>query len=243
MNMFKVKNLEVSLEGKKIIKGLDLEISAGQVVFLMGPNGSGKSTLGNTIMGNPDYKVDRGSISFNSKSILKLSADRRAKLGIFLAFQSPMEFEGIKTLSFLKTALASQTGKKVNPFDFRDRAVSDMESLGMDSKFLSRDLNFGFSGGEKKKSEIIQLLTLKPKLAILDEIDSGLDVDGLKSVAESLLKLKKKKKTAFLVITHHSSIARYLQPDVVYILSDGKLVKKGDEKLIKEIEKNGYKNI
>ena len=237
--MFKIKNLEVSLENKKILKGINLTIKKGEVVFLMGPNGSGKSTLGNTIMGNPDYKVDKGSISLLSKSILKFSPDKRAKLGIFLAFQNPLEFEGIKMLNFLRTSLSGLTGQKINPFDFRDKAVSNMKSVGIDSNFLSRDLNFGFYGGEKKKSEILQLLALKPKLAILDEIDSGLDVDGLKSVSKSLLKLHKDYQTSFLIITHHSSISKYLQPDLVYVMVDGKIVKSGGKEVIKYIEKNG----
>jgi len=240
--MLKIKNLSVEVEKREILKGINLSLKKEEVHFLMGPNGAGKSTLGYILMGHPDYKVKEGSVSFLEKNILKLSPDKRAKLGLFLAFQNPVEFEGIEMLELLKRSLSSVSKNKTDIFELQKEVVSNLKTLRMKSSFMKREVNFGFSGGEKKKSEVLQLLTLRPKLAILDEIDSGLDIDSLKATVKAILKLKKSEKSAFLVITHLPRIAKYLKPDFVHIMIDGKIVKSGKKDLLKEIEQKGYKS-
>ncbi|MCH7902201.1 Fe-S cluster assembly ATPase SufC [archaeon] len=238
--MFKIKNLEVSLENKKILKGINLTIKKGEVVFLMGPNGSGKSTLGNTIMGNPDYKVDKGSISLLSKSILKFSPDKRAKLGLFLSFQYPLEIQGLTFSKFLHAAY-----KNHYPLDamslvqFRKKLKEAAKELEISEDFIDRELNVGFSGGEKKRAEILQMKVLKPKIAILDETDSGLDIDSLKLVANNVDRMRSKDFGA-IVITHYKRILNYLKPDFVHIMYDGKIVKSGGIELADELEEKGY---
>ena len=242
--MLKIKNLEVISEERTIIKNINFQLKKGETHFLIGPNGAGKSTLGLAIMGHPNFKIKQGQVLFRKKNITKYTTDQKAKMGIFLAFQQPIEFEGVKLLDFIKAGLIA-VGSKREPHtaSVRKEIASTLQSLDMGQDFADRSLNWGFSGGEKRKSEALQLLTLKPRLAILDEIDSGLDVDSLKAVAKAIVRLKKNSRTSFLVITHHSRIARFLKPDFVHIMVDGKIVKSGNEKLIKHIEKYGYKNI
>lgn len=240
--MLKINNLSVSCNNKIILDGINLYVKKGEIHFLMGPNGSGKSTLAYALMGHPDYQVKKGEISFNKKRIDNLPAELRAKSGLFLAFQHPFEFEGIKMLSFLRQAALELSAVKSDPFSFEKETESRLNKLGMPEEFSNRYLNFGFSGGEKKKSEILQLLTLKPKLAILDEIDSGLDVDSLKLVARAVLKLKKSSKTTFLIITHLPRIANFLKPDFVHIMTGGKIIESGNKHLIEYIDKYGYRS-
>ncbi|OHA71383.1 MAG: Fe-S cluster assembly ATPase SufC [Candidatus Wildermuthbacteria bacterium RIFCSPHIGHO2_12_FULL_40_12] len=242
--MLKIKNLTVASEGKTIIQDINFRLRPGETHFLMGPNGAGKSTLGLAIMGHPNFKIKQGQVLFRKKNIAKHTTDQRAKMGIFLAFQQPTEFEGVKLLDFIKAGLgALWPRRELHTASVRKNIASTLQSLDMGQDFFDRSLNWGFSGGEKRKSEALQLLTLKPKLAILDEIDSGLDVDSLKAVAKAIVRLKKNSRTSFLVITHHSRIARFLKPDFVHIMVDGRIVKSGDKKLIKRIEQYGYKNI
>lgn len=243
--MLRIKNLEVSSGTKKIIKDVSLSIRKGEVHFLLGPNGAGKSTLGLAIMGHPILRVKSKTITFKGRDITKKTPDEKAKMGIFLAFQQPVEFEGIKLLDFMKTSLAKMSLIKEDTHlaMVRNKLSSTLHSLDMTDDFIDRSLNWGFSGGEKRKSEVLQLLSLKPQLAILDEIDSGLDVDSLKSVAKAISRLRKEIDTSFLVITHHSRIAQFLKPNFVHVMSQGRIIKSGDKKLIRHIEKYGYKNL
>lgn len=235
--MLKIKNLKVSSEKKPILNGINLSLRRGEVHFIMGPNGAGKSTLGLALMGHPNYKVDSGSVVFQGKKMTGLSADQISKKGIFLAFQHPLEFEGIKFFSFLMACLAP----KLNPVAAGQEMLSNFGRLGISEEYAGRYLNLGFSGGEKKKSEMLQLLMMKPKVAILDEIDSGLDIDSLKSAARAINLMKRKNKTSFLVITHHSKISNFIKPDFVHIMVRGRIKKTGGKELIKRIDKYGYK--
>ena len=236
--MLKIVDLKVNREGKEILKGIDLNISQGELHVLMGPNGSGKSTLASALMGNPLYEVVAGEVSFSGKSILDLSPDKRAKLGLFLAFQYPVEVSGVSMTSFLRTAY-KELGNSVDLF--KEKLESSRNLLDMDGKFMNRYLNEGFSGGEKKKSEVLQLALFSPKLAILDETDSGLDVSALRTVAEGVNKVRRKNpKLGLLVITHYTRILRYLDVDFVHIMSDGKIIKSGGRGLADEIERDGY---
>jgi len=237
--MLEVKNLHVSINGKKILKGINLKINEGEITALMGPNGSGKSTLANVLMGSPNYKIEKGKIFFNGKDITNLKVDERAKLGMFLSFQYPQEISGVTMSNFLRTALNSLNENKISVLDFRELMEDNMKLLNIDRNFSERYLNEGFSGGEKKKSEILQLSILKPKLAILDETDSGLDVDALKIVADGVNKLRDKSK-GFFIITHYNRILKYIKPDNVLIMIDGKIVKKGNADLAKHLEEKGY---
>lgn len=241
MHTLEIIDLKVSIDGKEILKGLNLKIKSNEVHVIMGPNGVGKSTLSNVIMGNPIYKVEEGKILFDNEDITNLKTDERAKLGLFLSFQSPLELEGVTTSDFLKTAMNSINGN-VNLFKFSKEVENNMESLEIDKSFLNRSLNTGFSGGEKKKMEILQMNILKPKMVILDEIDSGLDVDSLKIIGEEVTKYKEEEKSGILLITHYQRLLDYIHPDFVHVLIDGKIVKTSDESLISYIEENGYKN-
>ncbi len=236
--ILEIKNLHVEVEGKEILKGINLSIDLGKINALMGPNGSGKSTLVNTIMGHPKYVVTKGDILFENKSIIKLSPDKRAKLGIFLSFQYPREISGVTVNKFLKT-----TSKELDPnyslFDFKKNLKEKREILGMTEEMTERYLNEGFSGGEKKKNEILQMLVLNPKLIILDETDSGLDVDSLKIVAKGVNSVMNKEKTV-LIITHYKRILEYIKPDKVIILINGKVALEGDGKLADKLEEKGY---
>ena len=235
-----IKNLHVSVEGKEIVKGINLEIKKGEIVALMGPNGSGKSSLANVIMGNPNYKVSKGEILYKDKKVLDLKVNERAKLGIFLSFQYPYEIPGLTVSNFLRTAYNSLHDKKISVIEFKKLLEDRMNLLKMDKSFINRYLNEGFSGGEKKRMEILQMSVLNPELSILDETDSGTDIDSLKIIAEGINKLKTKEKS-ILLITHYNRILQYIKPDKVYVMVDGKIVDTGDFKLANEIEANGYK--
>ncbi len=225
----------------KILKDLSLKIDDGEIHAIMGPNGTGKSTLSKVIMGNYKYEITSGDIIFDNKSIINLSVDERAKLGIFLAMQDPTIIDGVTNSEFLKTATTELTGERINYFDFIkgiDKCLNDLE---LSEDMIHRSLNKGFSGGEKKKNEILQLKMLKPKFIILDEIDSGLDVDSLKVVCRNINEyLKENKDTSVLIITHYPRILEYIKPDYVHIMTDGKIKKSGDIELAFETEKNGY---
>ena len=239
--MLKINDLHTIAvdDGTEILKGLNLEINKGEVHVIMGPNGSGKTTLSNTILNNPKYEITRGTIEFDGEVINDLKTNEIAKKGIFMSFQTPEEVPGIKVSEFLKTAKNSVSEEKVNLFKFATELEENMEKLHMNKEYMNRELNVGFSGGEKKKNEILQLLTLNPKLAILDETDSGLDVDAIKIVSEGI-KIFKNENNAVLIITHGTKILKSLDVDYVHILVNGKIIKSGDSSLAKEIEENGY---
>lgn len=235
-----VQGLQAVLEsGHKILKGVDLAIRSGETHVIMGPNGSGKSTLANTIMGNPVYHVSDGQILLDGENITDASVDVRAKKGIFMAFQSPEEVDGISLSDFLKTAQTAVTGKPINFFGFQKALNQTMDQLHFDHGYAKRYLNVGFSGGEKKKSEILQMLTLRPRLAILDEIDSGLDVDAVRTVTDGVLAYKNEG-NALLIISHSTRLLDALPVDYVHILVDGRFVYTGGKDLIDEINENGF---
>ena len=242
--MLKISNLTVSIENKLIIDNLDLEIPIGKKVAIMGPNGSGKSTLSNIISGKPGYDIKDGSIKFEDTDILEISPDERAALGIYMAFQYPVEIPGIANSSFLRTAINSIKKKNneepVNTRVFLEEINEIASKLGLDKSFLSRDMNTGFSGGEKKKNEILQLLLLKPKLCVLDEIDSGLDIDSLKIISKGISEYSNKK-NSMLIITHYQRLLDYVKPDEVHIFNHGRIVKSGNYDLVKVLEEKGYK--
>ena len=240
--MIEIKDLYTYAEDdheKEILKGLNLNINAGEVHVIMGPNGSGKSTLANTIFNNPRYVVSKGEILFEGEKINDLKPNEIAKKGIFMSFQIPEVIPGVTVAQFLKTAKSNITGEKINLLKFSNEVEENMEKLGIDKSYLNRELNVGFSGGEKKKNEILQLLTLNPKLAILDETDSGLDVDAIKIVSKGI-KLFKNDNNAVLIITHSTKILEYLDVDYVHVLVNGKIVLSSDASLAKTIEENGY---
>ncbi len=241
--MLSIKNLHAGIEEKDILKGINLEIKAGEVHAIMGPNGSGKSTLASAIAGKEEYEVSKGDIELEGESILEMDPEERAHKGVFLSFQYPVEIPGVSVTNFIKTAI-NQTRKAKG---LEDMPASEMlkkirdkaELLEIDRKFLSRSLNVGFSGGEKKRNEIFQLAMLEPKLAILDETDSGLDIDALRIVANGVNKLKSKD-NAVLVITHYQRLLEYIVPDFVHVLMDGKIVRSGGKELAMELEEKGY---
>lgn len=238
--LLQVKDLSVSIEDGEILHGVDLDIRAGETHVLMGPNGAGKSTLGYTIMGNPAYQVTGGKILFEGEDITSLSADKRAQKGIFLSFQNPLEVPGLSLASFIQNAVRQKTGKPVRIFSFTKELNATMELLNMDESYAKRDLNVGFSGGEKKKSEILQLLMLSPKLAILDETDSGLDVDAVRTVSKGIEEYQKRQGGALLIITHSTKILESLKVDYTHILVRGKMVHTGDASLVDEINESGF---
>ena len=257
--MLEIKKLKTSIGGKEILKGIDLEVGAGQIHVLMGPNGSGKSTLAQVIVGHPSYTIDSGQLTFDKKNIRKLTPDKRAKLGIFLAFQHPVEIPGVSVFAVLRKAKTVSgirypvSGKRNTKYkiqdtesitNFRNLLLNHLDSLKLSRDFLSRPLNEGFSGGEKKRSEILQMMALKPKLVILDEIDSGLDVDALKTVATSIYHYNEvNPKSSVLLITHYARILKYLKPDFVHIMMDGKIVRSGRMDLAKLVEEKGYQKM
>ncbi len=239
--MLSIKNLSVKVNEKEVLNNFNLEIDDGSVHVIMGPNGVGKSTLSRVIMGDSNYIVTKGSIIFNGEDIKNMAVDVRSKLGIFLAMQYPMEIDGVSNQDFLRTAISSHEGKKIGLYDFIKRCEAASDDLKMDKNLIHRSLNVGFSGGEKKKNEVLQLKLLKPSFIILDELDSGLDVDSLKIAASNIAKYKKENpKTSLLIITHLPKILDYIKPDYVHIVANGKIVKTGNYDLAMEIEKNGY---
>ncbi|MCH8124902.1 Fe-S cluster assembly ATPase SufC [candidate division KSB1 bacterium] len=241
--MLVIRNLEVSVENTKILRGINLEVNAGEIHAIMGPNGSGKSTLANVLAGREEYKVDAGEIIFKGKNLLDMKPDERAKEGLFMAFQYPVEIPGVNTTSFLKTALNEirehQGLEKLDAMEFLDLIKEKMKLIHMDQKFLKRSVNEGFSGGEKKRNEIFQMAVLNPKLSILDETDSGLDIDALKIVANGINTLKRED-NASIVVTHYQRLLNYVIPDRVHVLFDGRIVKSGDKDLALKLEERGY---
>jgi len=241
--MLKIKNIHAKIEDKGILKGIDLEIKAGEIHAIMGPNGSGKSTLASVITGKEEYEVTEGEILFENEDLEEVSPEERAHKGIFMSFQYPIEIPGITTTNFIKTAInETRKARGENEMPAKDMLKMLREKcdlLDIDQKFLSRSINDGFSGGEKKRNEIFQMAMLEPKLAILDETDSGLDIDALKIVANGVNKLKSKD-NAVLVITHYQRLLDYIVPDYVHVLFDGKIVKSGTKDLAHELEKKGY---
>ena len=241
--MLTIENLHAQVEGKKILNGIDLDIKAGEVHAIMGPNGSGKSTLSAAIAGHQDYDVTNGAMILDGEDLSKLDAEERAHRGIFLSFQYPVEIPGVSVTNFIKTAInASRKGRGLDDMSANMMLKKIREKsnlLEIDSRFLSRSLNEGFSGGEKKRNEIFQMAMLEPKFAILDETDSGLDIDALKIVANGVNKLRSKD-NAFLVITHYQRLLEYIVPDFVHVLFDGKIVKSGTKDLAVELEEKGY---
>ncbi len=242
--MLEIKNLKASINNRPILKGLNLSIKPGELHAIMGPNGSGKSTLANVLSGKKGYEIS-GELNFEGKSLNKIPVEERAQKGIFLAFQYPLEIPGVNTNNFLKTSLNSirkaKGNKELDTLSFLKLVKEKSLELGIDEKILSRQLNVGFSGGEKKKNEILQMKILNPSFSILDETDSGLDIDALKIIAKGVNSSRDKKKS-FLVITHYQRLLDYIKPDFVHILSDGKIVKTGCSELAEELEKTGYKN-
>lgn len=239
MHLIKIDQLKATVEGQEILKGIDLSINKGEIHVIMGPNGAGKSTLANVLMGHPAYDVTGGTVDFEGKDLLDMKVDERAKAGLFLSFQYPQEVPGVTVENFLRTAKKEVSGIMPMMTQFNKDVKKQMADLNMDEKYLSRYLNQGFSGGEKKKNEILQMAVLNPKLAILDETDSGLDIDAIRVVYETVQKLASDK-NAVLVITHYNKILNYIKPDFVHVLVDGKIVKSGDITLAEEIEANGY---
>lgn len=233
-----MKSLRVRIEGKEVIKGIDLMIEPGKVVALMGPNGSGKSSLAYALMGHPRYEV-KGSIKVDGKDINELTPDERARQGLFLAFQYPVGIGGVSVRELLLGAMRER-GEKISALELRRKVEIEAKELGVEKELLSRSVNDGFSGGEKKKIEILQMRILQPKYAVLDETDSGLDIDALRVVAEGARMVVEKEKAGVLVITHYQRVLRYLRPDEVMVLRKGKIVRRGGEELVEELERKGY---
>ncbi len=238
-SLLEIKNLYVNAEEKEILKGINLKINKGEIHVIMGPNGSGKTTTANAILNNPAYRKVKGKIVFDGKDITNLKTDEIARNGIFMSFQLPEEIPGVTVTNFLKYAKNKVTGKPVKIFEFKNELKKYIEDLNMNPKNIERSLNVGFSGGEKKKNEILQMLVLNPKLAILDETDSGLDVDAIRTVSKGI-EMFKNQENAVLIITHNTKILSSLKPDYVHILVDGKIVTTGTAELAKDIEENGY---
>ena len=239
--MLEIKNLHAEVDGVEILKGVDLKINPGEVHAIMGPNGSGKSTLANVVMGNPVYEISKGNIIFEGEDITEEPVDNRAKLGMFLAFQYPESIPGVTIVNMLKTALTNIEDIEYTTVELRLKVAESMEQLGLSADFADRYLNEGFSGGERKRNEILQLAVLNPKLAILDETDSGLDVDGLRVVGEGVSKLKADDKS-YLVVTHYQRLLEYIKPDFVHVFVDGRIVESGDVELSNKLEKEGYES-
>ncbi len=249
MSTLSIKNLNVATHEKHILKGVNLKIESGKIHAIMGPNGSGKSTLAKVILGHPAYTVQSGSIEFDGKDITSLSPDKRAKKGLFLAFQSPQKIPGLPVSQFLRTAYnavhkpVEEEKRGLGVFQFQKLIKGNMDKLKIDAHFTERYLNEGFSGGEMKKTEILQMALLKPKIAILDEIDSGLDVDALKIVCKNIVEQHRENGTGILLITHYNRILDYLKPDFVHVMVNGKLVQSGDAALAQEVEEKGYNHL
>ena len=241
--MLSIEDLHAEVEGKNILKGLNLEISAGEVHAIMGPNGSGKSTLGHVLSGRPGYEITQGSVEFLGKDLLELDTEQRAQLGLFLAFQYPVEIPGVSNMEFLKASVdavrESQGAATYDTVSFMRRAREACAAVDLDQAFLKRGVNEGFSGGEKKRNEIMQMMLLEPRLCILDETDSGLDIDALQMVASGVNGMRCEPRS-FLLVTHYQRLLDYIQPDFVHVLADGRIIKSGDKSLALELEEKGY---
>lgn len=244
MSVLEIKDLHVSIEDKEILKGVNLTLKTGEIAAIMGPNGTGKSTLSAAIMGNPNYEVTQGEILLDGENILELEVDERARLGLFLAMQYPSEIPGITNAEFIRAAMnaGKEDDDKISVMDFITKLDEKMEFLGMKEEMAERYLNEGFSGGEKKRNEILQLLMLEPKFALLDEIDSGLDIDALKIVSKGVNAMRGDNFGA-MIITHYQRLLNYITPDVVHIMMDGRVVLSGDAELAARLEKDGYAKI
>jgi len=241
--MLEIKNLHASVEGTEILHGVDLSVGQGEVHAIMGPNGSGKSTLAQVLAGHPAYAVTGGAVSFEGKDLLEMDPEERARAGVFLAFQYPVEIRGITNAYFLRSAVnairKAQGLPEYDPIDFLDVLQEKLQAIGWDDSLMNRAVNEGFSGGEKKRNEILQLAVLEPKLAILDETDSGLDIDALKTVADAVNKLRSPERS-MVVVTHYQRLLNYIIPDYVHVLADGRIVRSGGKELAFELEEKGY---
>jgi Fe-S cluster assembly ATP-binding protein len=237
----KIQNLHASVDGNEILKGLNLEVPKGEVHAIMGPNGSGKSTLSKVLAGHEDYEVTDGRVTMDGTDLMELEIDERSREGLFLAFQYPHEIPGVSNANFLRAALQARLpeGEEIDAVGFYKEMYAKMDALSMDRKFTGRAVNDGFSGGEKKRNEILQMMMLEPSYAILDETDSGLDIDALKIVAEGVNRMRSPER-GFLVITHYQRLLDYIVPDVVHVLFDGRIIKTGDKELAHELEEKGY---
>ena len=237
-----IKDLHVSIEGNEILKGIDLTIKSGEFHAVMGPNGTGKSTLASAIMGHPKYEITKGSVHLNGEDVLEMEVDERARAGLFLAMQYPSEISGVTTSDFLRSSINARRGEgnEISLMKFIKEMDRTMDELEIDQNMAQRYLNEGFSGGEKKRNEILQLMMLKPEIAILDEIDSGLDIDALKIVADGVNKLREEKNFGCLIITHYQRLLNYITPDFVHVIMQGRIVKSGGAELAKRLEAEGY---
>lgn len=248
LNMLKIEDLQVEVEGKRILDGFSLEVKAGEVHAIMGPNGSGKSTLCYSLMGHPRYKITGGRVKFLGRDLLEMKTDERARLGLFLGFQYPREVGGITFGNFLRQAANLRAkaddanAKAVGAGEYFKIAGELLKKVDLDKKFIGRGVNEGFSGGEKKRAEIVQMAALRPKLAVLDEIDSGLDIDSMKITAGAIGEVLRETKMGMILITHYQRLLQYLPADHVHIMREGRLVKSGGMELLQELEKNGYQN-
>ncbi|MCH7650741.1 MAG: Fe-S cluster assembly ATPase SufC [Nitrospinae bacterium] len=246
MSLLEIKDLHAGFEGTEIVNGVSLTVNAGEIHAIMGPNGSGKSTLAKVLVGHPSYEVTKGSITYNGKNLLEMDAEDRALAGVFMGFQYPVEIPGVNNAEFLRMAYNAKRVHKgeeeVDPLDFDEILDEKMKLVGMDKKYKDRSLNEGFSGGEKKKNEILQMAVLEPKLTILDETDSGLDIDAMKVVAEGINKLTHEN-NALILITHYQRLLNYIEPQFVHVFSGGKIVKSGGKELAHELEAQGYDKV
>ena len=241
--MLEIRNLHAAIDGKEILKGINLTVNRGEVHAIMGPNGSGKSTLAKVLAGHPDYEVTNGQVLYEGRNLLEMSPDERAREGVFMAFQYPIEVPGVSNAQFLRLAYNEKQkhlgGEELDPLEFKDLLKEKAALVEMDASFMTRSVNEGFSGGEKKRNEILQMAVLDPKLAVLDETDSGLDIDALRIVAEGVNKLHSPDKASILV-THYQRLLNYIVPDFVHVLSGGRIVKEGGKELALELEEKGY---
>jgi Fe-S cluster assembly ATP-binding protein len=235
-----IRNLHVRTEEREILRGVDLVVRRGELHALMGPNGSGKSTLANTIMGHPDYEVTEGEILLDGENLVEMAPHERAKLGLFLAFQYPVAIPGVSVANFLRLAINAQREEPISVREFRDALGHAVDLLDVDREFTSRSLNDGFSGGEKKRAEVLQMAVLRPQIAVLDETDSGLDIDALRTVAEGVAKLHAEQGLGALIITHYQRILHYVHPQYVHVMMDGRVVIEGGEELVERLEREGY---